>query len=125
MPTYKINITGIRVGEVNGLPDAIIRVDWELRGFEGAFDTTLPGHTEMDPADPMRFTPFAELTPEQVAGWVEAKESVPGGQIERFKVHIDHVLQQKIIQSQGQAKDMPWGQPEPDTTPPPGATTQS
>jgi hypothetical protein len=58
--------------EVDGKQDVVFQVGWVCSGTDGQFNAASYGVTDLtlDPAAP--FTPYAQLTMEQVLGWVFA-----------------------------------------------------
>lgn len=118
MADYTTTITGMRVATIEGLPDTVIIADWNRIGTQDGQTFQLPGTTLLSPPNPDNFTPFDQLTETQVAGWVNAKEDTPTGQFPAIQDHIQYVLNQMILNAQGQAAPLPWAPPEPDPIPP-------
>jgi len=59
----------------NGMTNVVTNVHWRLRGVKPHEGTTYTaeeyGCTAVGEPDPLTFTPFEELTQEQVVGWLE------------------------------------------------------
>jgi hypothetical protein len=58
--------------ELDGEPDVVFTVHWTLTGTDGTYTGSAYGSVgvTVDPGAP--FTPYADLTQEQVIGWVKA-----------------------------------------------------
>lgn len=94
--------------------EAVITVGWRCNGTEVDGDKTYSGTVystvSLPAADPANFTPYADLTQEQVLGWVwangvdkDATEAAVAGQIENQK-------NPPVIQP-----PLPWLQPQGDS----------
>jgi len=53
-----------------GETDVVYRVVWNYSGADGEFVASFSGQTDITYTPGTPFTPYAELTQEQVAGWV-------------------------------------------------------
>lgn len=59
--------------QANGKTDVVFNVAWRLNGTDGKYSATVYGTIGLQPyqaGDP--FTPYDQLTEDQVVGWVEA-----------------------------------------------------
>ena len=59
--------------EVEGEPDVVVLAQWAVSGTDGTYSETLGSNTTQFTiaADDPNFTPYAELTEEQVIGWIQ------------------------------------------------------
>jgi len=53
------------------VPLYVFRVYWNYEGDDGKFSTAMQGSTDIPASDPQSATPYADLTQEQVMGWVQ------------------------------------------------------
>jgi hypothetical protein len=89
--TYEWKVKGLRKGNSNDVSDAIIGTQWtvtatdEVDGITGEFNGATP--FDLHSIDTGSFTPFEELTEEQVIGWI--KEHVSGSN--RATNYWDHI----------------------------------
>jgi hypothetical protein len=120
--TYEWKVKGLRKGNSNVVNDAIIGTQWtvvatdETDGVTGEFNGATP--FDLHSINTGSFTPFEELTEEQVIGWI--KEHVSGSN--RATNYWDHI--QGRIEKDIQAKrgsysnlledELPW-KPNPST----------
>jgi hypothetical protein len=72
--------------------EAVITVGWRCNGTDGDYSGTVYSTVSLPAADPESFTPYSDLTQEQVLGWVwengvnkDATESAVAQQIEMQK----------------------------------------
>lgn len=95
--------------ESEGQPNVVFMVHWRLRGTNetgqsaevyGATNCPLP--LVHDP-----FTPFEELTADEVQSWVET--SMEDEQLSKFKAAIESQIQEQVAPSQVNLTP-PWGQ---------------
>lgn len=58
--------------EAEGYTNVVITVNWACNGTDGTYDGALVGSTgvRLDPSAP--YTPYDQLTQDQVIGWVKA-----------------------------------------------------
>lgn len=117
MATFTTTVTAVRTVTMDGLPDVVIIVDWNRTGVEAGQTFQLSGTSTVGPINPSDFTPFDQLTEEQVAGWVNAKEDTPEGQFPSMDAHIQYVLNKMIVDSQGTPTPLPWAPPAPTPDP--------
>jgi hypothetical protein len=117
--TYTWEITNMRkASQLDGLENVLVHVRWKKIGtdengttgeFQGATPLSAPSGD---------FTPYEELTKEQVLGWVQAV--VVGS----YEQHVNEQIQKQIIKKNDPWADVdtaPWGQsligPTPTPTP--------
>lgn len=71
--TYTLNITEMQVvPQAEGQTDVVVNVGWAYVGSDGTNTAAFGGTTPVTYTQGSAFTPYAELTQEQVAGWVLA-----------------------------------------------------
>lgn len=58
--------------QAEGLTDVVVTINWACNGTDGTYTGALVGSTgvKLDPNAP--YTPYADLTEDQVVGWVKA-----------------------------------------------------
>jgi hypothetical protein len=59
--------------QVEGYDDVVVLAEWAVSGTDGTYSETIGSNTTqftLSPDDP-NFTPYAELTEEQVVGWIK------------------------------------------------------
>ena len=59
--------------EVEGETDVVVLAQWAVSGTDGTYSETLGSNTTQFTisADDPNFTPYADLTEEQVVGWIQ------------------------------------------------------
>ena len=113
---YTWKVTGIKIkDEINAegvtLPSAICQTYWEKRGVdangnEGMFAGATPFTASDVPEG--EFTPFDQLTENQVLGWIQA---VVVGDYEK---HVNGQIQKQIDAKAVTEPPLPWAEPEPE-----------
>jgi hypothetical protein len=56
--------------QLDGYTDVVVQVAWSCTGADGTYFATIPGLTRVTFAGTSDFTPYADLTEEQVLTWV-------------------------------------------------------
>ena len=70
--TFTTTITGMEAYPVyQEVPLYVFRVYWNYEGKDSSFSTAMQGSTDVPTSDPQSATPYADLTEEQVMGWVQ------------------------------------------------------
>jgi hypothetical protein len=72
--TYKLSVTSMyTLPEVEGETDVVVLAQWAVSGTDGTYSETLGSNTTQFTisADDPDFTPYADLTEEQVVGWIK------------------------------------------------------
>jgi hypothetical protein len=72
--TYSWSVTSMyTLPEVEGETDVVVLAQWAVSGTDGTYSETLGNNTTQFTisADDPNFTPYAELTEEQVVGWIQ------------------------------------------------------
>lgn len=108
MTNFSLVISAARTRTEGGLSDVLSYVEWRLIGDNNGTIFELPGKTTMGPVDPENFTPYSQLTQQQVINWVNAIEDVPGGQFPGMRDHIDMVVTRMAAEAALAAKPLPW-----------------
>lgn len=77
----------------DGETDVVFQVAWVYSGVDGEYTGSLSGNTglSLNPAEP--FTPYADLTQEQVIGWVTA--TIVPEQLESMQLSIANQIEQE------------------------------
>lgn len=71
--TYKWTIVQMDAyPEYAGKTDVVFTVHWRLDGTDGVYVGGVYGSVGVTPDENAAYTPYADLTEEQVVGWVEA-----------------------------------------------------
>jgi hypothetical protein len=55
---------------VEGLPDVVVTAAWRCNGTDGQYNGSVYATVSFTPPNPDDFTPYLNLTQEQVLGWV-------------------------------------------------------
>jgi len=58
--------------ELDGEPDVVFTVHWTLTGTDGTYTGSAYGSVGVTVDPDAQFTPYSDLTQEQVIGWVKA-----------------------------------------------------
>jgi hypothetical protein len=92
--------------EADGDTDVVFNVHWTLTGEEAGFNGSVYGSqtVAVDPDAP--FTPYADLTEEQVIGWVQAAmgEEVVAGYEANVAQQINDQVAPPVV-----TPALPWG----------------
>lgn len=111
--TFEIKINAIRTGTVNGLADAIRKVEFTVKGTEEGQSFELPQTVDLaDPASET-FVPLSQVTEANVTQWVS--DTFPN--MEAVKAHIQYVLDQEVAKAALVSAPLPWA-PPPETSEP-------
>lgn len=112
--TYAWEIRNLRKVSTNDINDAIIGTQWRViatnaDGVTGQFDGATP--FDLHTIDTGSFTPFEELTEEQVLGWI--KDVVSGSASTSYWTHINQQITKQIsektnIVTEVGTYDLPW-----------------
>ncbi len=84
--------------ELDGKTDVVFTVHWNLFGAETAGETTYTGYTygsvgvTLDPDAP--YTPYDQLTQEQVVGWV--KDALGEEQVAAYEANVAQQIENQI-----------------------------
>lgn len=103
--TYTWNITQLETApSENGLEHVVKTIHWQYHATDGVYTADIIGRASLDPPDPMAYTPYMELTKEQVIIWLEAKLAP---ELDELKIALDHKLQ-NIITPPIVRPSLPW-----------------
>jgi hypothetical protein len=91
--------------ERNGKVDVVFTVHWTLTGSEAGFVGTVYGAqgVTVDPNAP--FTPYANLTQEQVVGWV--KSALGAEHVTALEASVANQINEQIVPS-AVTPPLPW-----------------
>jgi len=56
--------------QLDGYTDVVVQVAWSCTGIDGAYSATIPGLTRITFGGGPDFTPYSDLTEEEVLTWV-------------------------------------------------------
>jgi hypothetical protein len=105
----------------DGLTDVVITVNWIRKassiknGVE--YSVTLPGVQEFTQVNPENFTPYDQLTYEQVCGWLDGSINVTMIDTSLYN-QLELIVNPPLI-----VLPLPWVSPTPSSTPTPTPTT--
>lgn len=93
--TYNWNIVQMDAyPEKNGLMDVVFQVHWTLVGTDNTFIGTVYGSCDVTLDESVTYTPYNELTHEQVVGWVI--ETLGAEQVTSLETNIATQIENKI-----------------------------
>ena len=80
-----------------GETDVVFTAHWQLNASTGSYATRAIGTQSLTYASGSTFTPFVELTLEQVTGWVTgAMEAQNSGSVDRMKENLATQIENQI-----------------------------
>ena len=103
--TYTWSITGLSAANVENCSDVVTGATWEVSGTDGTNTASLTGSTPFALPDGV-FIDYADLTEEQIVGWVKANLS------ELRLNAIESAIAGSLDQLSYQAKPLPWNLPK-------------
>ena len=69
---FTTTITGMEAYPIkDSVPLYVFRVYWNYLGSDSIYETAMQGSTDVPSSDPQSATPYADLTQEQVMGWIQ------------------------------------------------------
>jgi len=104
--TYTWVITHLSTVSTDNYTDVVTGATWELFGTDGTNTTSLTGITPLALPE-IGFTNYADLTEEQLVGWVKANL----GEVRLNEV--EGAIASTLNQLSYQAKPLPWNLPKP------------
>lgn len=121
--TYEWKIKNLKKAvNVDDLSDVIIGTQWKVtaideNGNSGSFDGATP--FKASDVDPNNFTPFEELTEEQVLSWIKGVVSGSNSSTNYWE-HISGQIEKQIVKNtqihvELQSGDLPWASHSIDT----------
>ncbi len=108
MTTFNVRITNAMTRNEGELSDILTKVEWVLSADVDGSVFELPGKTLMGPVDPQNFTPFSQLTPEQVLAWVNAIEDTETGAFPGMRAHTEMIATRMAAEAALSTKPLPW-----------------
>ena len=103
--TYNLEILKLEVKLLEDtLENVVFQADWRYTATSENEEYTeeCVGLASIPAPDPDNFTPFDDLTEEQVKGWVENEVD-----FNKFKEYLDNKIEEKI-NPPTEVKDVPW-----------------
>lgn len=103
--TYNLEILKLQVKILeNTLENVVFQADWRYTATSQDEEHVeqAVGLASIPAPDPDNFTPFEDLTEEQVKDWVENEVD-----FNKFKEYLDNIIEEKI-NPPTEAKDVPW-----------------
>lgn len=90
--------------ERSTVDDMVQTVHWTAAATDGTYSASSYGSVGLEPADPEEMTPYEDLTPEQVVGWVKDRLG------EETVSSTEASLAAQIAEQQApkQATGLPW-----------------
>ena len=85
---------------------AVLQVGWRVTGTQDTYTATVYSTCTLPPADPASFTPYADLTQDQVLNWCWANGVDKASAEAAVQANIDNQREPKVIQP-----PLPWVTP--------------
>lgn len=107
MVSYATTVTALSCyPEYEGLQDVVFTVAWTMTGTDNVNSGEYRGKTSVPFTAGSPFTPYAQLTPEQVLSWVD--RNTPASEIVAARAFIDNQItaQQNAITTA--SPPLPW-----------------
>lgn len=111
--TYTWTLKSLKKTDADELEGVIVGTQWVCTGTDedgnsGSFNGATP--FKLDEVDPENFTPYEQLTKDQVLGWIEA--TVVG----TYKDHVDEQILKQINAQKNpvvevDSQSFPWAEP--------------
>jgi len=80
---FTTTITGMEAYPLyEAVPLYVFRVYWNYLGSDSVYETAMQGSTDIPASDPQSAIPYADLTEEQVMGWIQ--EYTPAWMFEEY-----------------------------------------
>lgn len=99
MTEYTLYITGMQALPDN---DRVINVFWSYTGTDGVNSESITGETTFAQDESGPFTPYEELTEEQVLGWVRGTWTVEQEMAQQAEIET------KLAECRLITKPLPW-----------------
>ena len=86
----------------------VASVHWELKGTDGANTVVIPGNTSLTRVEGTAYTPYAQLTQEQVITWI--KDAMGTEQVDRYYTMLERQLALKAAPTPPRpvTRVLPW-----------------
>ena len=108
--TYKWSVTSMyTLPMVEGQTDVVVLAQWAVSGTDGTYSETLGSNTTQFTitASEPNFTPYADLTEEQVVGWIK-KILGEDGVVSYEATIAGNIVSQANPPVQPTAQPLPW-----------------
>ena len=92
--------------EYEGEPDVVFTVHWTLNGTDGTYAGSVYGSQGITPTEGATFTPYADLTEEQVIGWVQA--AMGAEQVASYEANVAAQINDQVTPPVV-TPPLPWG----------------
>ena len=103
MITHHLEITSFKTKDFDEKSKVVVSVGWTLSASNGERTVSFKGQSIWEePGED--FTPFDELTKEQVKGWVESAEP-----LDAHRLSLEQQLNWDTDEDQAQEQALPWG----------------
>jgi len=90
--------------QLDGYTDVVVQVGWACSGTNGVYSATIPGLTRIAFNDTSTYTPYADLTEEQVLSWVWSSGVDEAGVQAQIDTQIELQINPPIVML-----PLPWG----------------
>ena len=96
---YTWDCKTVDVKTIDGNEDTVFNVHWQLTGEDDANNSsTVYGTKELDTSDLSSFTAFADLTNDQITGWVES--ALGEDRVTEIKANISNQITELVTPTQ-------------------------
>jgi hypothetical protein len=90
--------------EINGHPEVVLTAGWRCNGTDGTYSATVYGSVGFpQPAEGGAFTPYADLTQDQVLGWCWSNGVDKTATEANIEAQIQYQINPPVIQP-----PLPW-----------------
>lgn len=106
MNTYEWNITALDCKPQDGnKSNVVVTAHWRLNATDGTNITDIHGTQSFDLEQNNNFTPFSELTKDQVVGWIQS--SMGNVAVAELKTRLDNQIN-NLANPPIVAQKLPW-----------------
>ena len=96
---YTWDVSTVDVKTIDGNEDTVFNVHWRLIGTDDANNTSgVYGTQTLDTSDLSSFTAFADLTNQQITGWVES--AMGEDKVTDYKANISNQIAELVTPTQ-------------------------
>ena len=95
---YTWDCKTVDVKTIDGNEDTVFNVHWRLTGEDGEYSSSVYGSQELNTSDLSSFTAFADLTNEQITGWVES--AMGEDEVAEYKANISNQIAELVTPTQ-------------------------
>lgn len=107
MTNFTWSVTGMQCyPQAEGQVDVVFSVSWQCQGVEGNFAAVQPGTTSVTYTAGSPYTPYQDLTQEQVLGWVYATGVNQADVEQQVQTLLDLQINPPTV-----SLPLPWPQP--------------